>query len=128
MAKAARVGVAIVVGEIRIVFGAVVVGQLQDAGDRFHPLGARGGVGRDLVLVHQRQEIQAELGFREIAFFHQGKTQDACVEIQGLGDVLDPQHGVVEDKFLCSGVRLGGDAGEGVQFVQAHGPSGKYVG
>ncbi|MCY1187143.1 hypothetical protein D9M73_280890 [compost metagenome] len=116
------------VGEIRIVFGAVVVGQLQDARDRFHPLGARGDVGRNLVLVHQRQEIQAELGFREIAFFHQGKTQDACVEIQGLGDVLDPQHGVVEDKFLRSGVRLGGDAGEGVQFVQAHGPSGKYVG
>ncbi|MNM50094.1 hypothetical protein D3C81_611160 [compost metagenome] len=128
MAETAGVGVAIVVGEIRIVLGAMVVGQLQNAGDRFHPLGARGGIGRDLVFVDQCQEIQAELGFREVAFFHQGKTQNACVEVQGLGDVLDPQHGVVEDKFLRGGVRLGGDAGEGVQFVQAHGPSGKYVG
>ncbi|MNZ84202.1 hypothetical protein D3C78_1029490 [compost metagenome] len=128
MAKTARVGVAIVVGEIRIVLGAVVVGQFQDARDRLHPLGAGRRVGGDLVLVDQREEIQAEFGFREVTLFHQGEAQDARVEVQGLGDVLDPQHGVVEDKFLCSGVRLGGDAGEGVQFVQAHGPSGKYVG
>ncbi|MNX98683.1 hypothetical protein D3C86_1311010 [compost metagenome] len=125
MTEATRVGVAVVISEIRVVLGAVVVGQFENAGDRLHPLGARGGVGGDLVFIDQREEVQAELGFREVALFHQRETQDARVEVQGLGDVLDPQHGVVEDKLLGRGVRLCGNAGEGVQFLQAHGPSGK---
>jgi len=125
MAKAAWVGIAIVIGEVGVVFGAVVVGQFQDAWDRFHPLGTLGSVRRNLGLVHQRQEVQAEFGFREVAFFNQGETQDAGVEVQGLGDVLDPQHGVIEHEVRGGGVRLGGDARESVQIVQAHGPSRK---
>ena len=78
-----------------------------------------------LGLVHQGQEVQAEFGFREVTFLDQGETEDARVEVQRLGDVLDPQHGVVEHEVRRGGVRLGGDAREGVQFVQAHGPSRK---
>ncbi|MNP29661.1 hypothetical protein D3C76_1226950 [compost metagenome] len=125
MAEPARVGIAVVIGEIRIVLGAVVMGQFEDAGDRLHPLRTRGGIGRNLALVHQGEEVQAELRFRKIAFLHQREAEDARVEVQGLGDVLDPQHGVVEDEFLGGGVGLCGHAGEGIQFVQAHGPSGK---
>lgn len=125
MAKPARVGVAIVVGKVGIVLGAVVVGQFQDARDRLHPLGTCGGIGWDLRLVDQGEEVQAEFGFREVALLNQGKTQDAGVEVQRLGDVLDPQHGVVEHEVRSGGVGLGGDAREGVQFVQAHGPSRK---
>lgn len=75
VAKATRVGVAIVVGEVGVVFGAVVVSQFQDAWDRLHPLGTFGSVGRDLGLVHQGQEVQAEFGFREVAFFNQEKPR-----------------------------------------------------
>ena len=128
MAKTTRVGVAVVVGEVGVVFGAVVVGQFQDARDRLHPLGARGGVGRDLGFVHQGQEIEAEFSLGEITLFNQRKTQYAGVEVQGLGDVLDPLHGVVEHEVRGGGVRLGGDARESVQFVQAHGPSRKKWG
>ncbi|MNG05100.1 hypothetical protein D3C84_882740 [compost metagenome] len=125
MAEAAWVGVAVMVGEGRVAFGAMVVGQFQDARDRLHPFGPRRRVRRDLVLVHQREEIQAELGFREVAFLHQRETQHAGVEVQGPGDVLDAQHGVVEDELGRGGIRLCGDARESVEFVQAHGPSGK---
>ncbi|MNO69337.1 hypothetical protein D3C76_601900 [compost metagenome] len=125
MAEPARVGIAIVIGKVRIVFGAVVMGQFENAGDRFHPLRTRGGIGRNLALVDQGEEVEAEFRFRKIAFLHQRETEDARVEVQGLGDVLDPQHGVVEDELPGGGVRLCGHAGEGVQFVQAHGPSGK---
>jgi hypothetical protein len=128
MAEATRVGIAVVVGEVGIVFSAVVVGQFQDARDRLHPLCTRRGVGWDLGFVHQRQEVQAEFGFGEVTLFNQGETQDACVEVQRLGDVLDPQHGVVEHEVRGGGVRLGGDARESVQFVQAHGPSRKKWG
>ena len=127
MAKTTRVGVAVVVGKVGIVFGAVVVGQFENARNRLHPLGALGRVGRDLGLVHQGQEVQAEFGFREVTFLDQGETEDARVEVQRLGDVLDPQHGVVEHKVRRGVVGLGSDAREGVQFVQAHGPSRKNV-
>ncbi|MNG16705.1 hypothetical protein D3C84_1006430 [compost metagenome] len=99
------------------------MGQLENAWDRFHPLGALGGIGRNLCLVDQGEEIQAELGFREVAFFYQAETQHARVEVQGLSYVLDPQHGVVENKVFGCGIRLRGDTGKGVELIQAHGYS-----
>ncbi|MNT79767.1 hypothetical protein D3C72_2191440 [compost metagenome] len=111
------------VGKVGVVLGTVVVGQFEDARDRLHPLGALGGVSRDLRLVDQGEEVQAELGFREVAFFYQAEAQHTGVEVQGLGNVLDPQHGVVEDKVLGRGIRLRGDTREGVEMVQAHGHS-----
>ncbi|MNC24333.1 hypothetical protein D3C75_723860 [compost metagenome] len=123
MAKAAWVGVAVVVGKLGIVFGAVVVGQLQHARDRLHPLVAFAVIGRDLRRVYQGQEVQAEGSFGEVALVHQAEAQHAGVEVQRLLDVLDPQHGVVEDELGGGGVRLRGDARQGLQIVQAHGNS-----
>ncbi len=80
-------------------------------------------IGRDLRRVDQGQEVQAEGSFGEVALVHQAEAQHAGVEVQGLLDVLDPQHGVVEDELGSGGVRLGGDARQGLQIVQAHGNS-----
>src|SRR3979490_1311403 len=70
MTEATRIGIAIVVSKIGVVFSAVVMGQLQDARDRLHPLAARSVILRDLCWINQRQEVQAELGFRVIMFLN----------------------------------------------------------
>jgi len=61
--------------EVSVVFGAVVVESVQNAGDRLHPQGAFGGVGRNLGFV-RGQEIQAEFDFRKR--FSTREKRDAC--------------------------------------------------
>ena len=74
MAKTARVGIAVVVGEGCVVLGTVVVSQLQNPGNGFHPLVASGVVCRDQGFVHQGKEIQAEFRFREVTLFNQAEA------------------------------------------------------
>ena len=123
MAETTRVSVAVVVSKIGIVFGAVVVSQLQDTWDRLHPHGTGSIVSRDHGFINQRQKVQAEFGFGEVTFFNQRETQDAGLEIEGFLDVFDAQHGVVENELLGSAIRLCDNARDVVQFLQAHEPS-----
>ncbi len=121
MAEAARVAVAVVVGEVRIVLGAVVVGQLQHALLARQPLAAALRVARQRRgIVHVGQEVQAEPGIRELAHVNQGVAEHAGVEVQRTGDVLHPQHRVVEhESGGLGGARV--HAREGVEFLlQAH--------
>nr|GFD57840.1 hypothetical protein [Tanacetum cinerariifolium] len=82
MTKAAWLAVAVVIGEVGVALRAVVVGQLENAGNRLHPFIARGIVGRNLLTVYQRQKVQAELGVGEVALFHQAETKYPGVEVQ----------------------------------------------
>ncbi|MNQ74680.1 hypothetical protein D3C85_894450 [compost metagenome] len=58
------------------------MGQFQDARDRLHPFGAFCRIGRDLRLVDQGEEVQAELRFRKITLLDQGETQYTGIEVQ----------------------------------------------
>ena len=123
MTKAARIGVAVMVNNTGVGFRAVVVRQLQNARNGFHPDSACSVIGWYLSLVDQREEVQAELSLWEVAFFNQRKAENTGVEIQGFLDVLDTQHGVVEYEIFCCAVGSGRYAGKVVQFLQAHEPS-----
>ncbi|MNI74205.1 hypothetical protein D3C73_1302770 [compost metagenome] len=106
------------------------MGQFQHARQAGHPQAAgvvifrHRGAGRNV-----GQEVQAELGFGEVALVDQLVAEHAGVEVQRGGSVLDPQHGVVEDETVGFGRGLDGDAGDIAQGGNGHGggPSDKAV-
>ncbi|KAG1429266.1 hypothetical protein G6F57_023149 [Rhizopus arrhizus] len=108
----------------------MVVGQFQHARQAGHPQAALGVVFRyHRAGRHVGQEVQAELGLREVALVDQLVAEHAGVEVQRGGDVLHPQHGVVEHEAAGFGRGLGGDAGDIAQGGNGHGgdPSDRAV-